>query len=86
MVHPQGAPMSFTTRCPACGADVEFRLANQVVRGKIVEYRGPLAGGRPLYRVEVPFDPNCVQFYELPEGELKPAQFVLGIVAESSSR
>ena len=55
------------------GARVEFRLANQVVRGKIVEYRGPLAGGRPLYRVEVPFNPNYVQFYELPEGELKPA-------------
>ena len=50
-----------------------FRLANQVVRGKIVEYRGPLAGGRPLYRVEVPFYGNYVQFYEVPEGELKPA-------------
>jgi hypothetical protein len=55
------------------GARVKFRLANHVVRGKIVEYRGPLAGGRPLYRVEVPFYGNYVQFYELPEGELKPA-------------
>jgi hypothetical protein len=55
------------------GARVQFRLANQVVRGKIVEYRGPLAGGRPLYRVEVPFSTNYVHFYELPEGELKPA-------------
>ncbi len=55
------------------GARVQFRLANQVVRGKIVEYRGPLAGGRPLYRVEVPLYANYVQFYELPEGELKRA-------------
>jgi hypothetical protein len=52
---------------------VQFRLANQVVRGTIVEYRGPLAGGRPLYRVEVPLNTNYVQFYELPEVELKPA-------------
>ncbi len=55
------------------GARVRFRLANQVVRGKIVEYRGPLAGGRPLYRVEVPFDTNYVKSYEIPEWELKPA-------------
>ncbi len=55
------------------GTRVQFRLANQVVLGKIVEYRGPLAGGRPLYRVEVPFYTNYVQFYEVPEGELKPA-------------
>ena len=54
------------------GARVRFRLANEIVRGKIVEYRGLLAGGRPLYRVEVPFA-NYVQFYELPESELKPA-------------
>jgi hypothetical protein len=51
---------------------VRFRLANEVVRGKVVEYRGLLAGGRPLYRVEVPFFGNYVQFYELPESELKP--------------
>jgi hypothetical protein len=55
------------------GARVRFRLANKFVRGKIVEYRGPLAAGRPLYRVEVPFYENYVQFYELPEDELKPA-------------
>lgn len=54
------------------GARVRFRLANEVVRGKVVEYRGLLAGGRPLYRVEVPFFGNYVQFYELPESELKP--------------
>jgi hypothetical protein len=55
------------------GARVKFRLANQVVRGKIIEYRGPLAGGRPLYRVEANFPADLVQFYELPEDELKPA-------------
>jgi hypothetical protein len=52
---------------------VRFQIANQVVRGKIVEYRGPLALGRPLYRVEVPLYENYVQFYELAEEELKPA-------------
>jgi hypothetical protein len=52
---------------------VRFRLANEFVRGKIVEYRGPLAAGRPLYRVEVPFSGNYIQVYELPEDELKPA-------------
>ena len=52
---------------------MQFRLANRFVRGKIVEYRGPLAGGRPLYRVEVAIYANDVQFYEVPEGELKPA-------------
>ena len=56
------------------GAHVQFRLANQVVRGRIAEYRGPLAvGGRHLYRVEVPLDSNYVRFYELPEEELKAA-------------
>jgi hypothetical protein len=72
--------MPYTRSAPAPaprfqpGARVQFRLANRMVRGKIVEYRGPLAGGRPLYRVEVPFSANYVQFYELPEGELEPAQ------------
>ena len=55
------------------GARVQFQLVDQVVLGKIVEYRGPLALGRPLYRVEVPLYENYVQFYELPEEELKPA-------------
>ncbi|MBI3695137.1 MAG: hypothetical protein HY238_09915 [Acidobacteria bacterium] len=56
------------------GARVQFRLGNQVVRGKVAEYRGRLAaGGRHLYRVEVPFDANYVQVYEVPEEELKPA-------------
>jgi hypothetical protein len=51
---------------------VRFQLGNQFVRGKIVEYRGLLAGGKPLYRVEVPFgDSSHVRFYELPEAELK---------------
>jgi hypothetical protein len=70
-------PYARTSRDPVprfkTGARVRFRLANQVVRGKIVEYRGPLAMGRPLYRVEVPLYENYVQFYELPEEELKPA-------------
>lgn len=70
-------PLARTSRDPVprfkTGARVRFRLANQVVRGKIVEYRGPLAGGRPLYRVEVPFYSSFGQFYELPEEELKPA-------------
>jgi len=66
-------PFARTSRDPIprfkTGARVKFRLANQFVRGKIVEYRGPLAMGRPLYRVEVPFYGH----YELPEEELKPA-------------
>ncbi len=55
------------------GTNVRFRLGKQFVRGKITEYRGPLAAGRHVYRVEVPFDGNYVQVYELPEGELKRA-------------
>ncbi|MCX6614965.1 MAG: hypothetical protein NTZ98_02570 [Acidobacteria bacterium] len=56
------------------GRQVQFRLANQVVRGTVTEYRGPLAvGGRHLYRVEVPFSGKYVQVYEIPEDELKPA-------------
>ena len=55
------------------GTHVRFRLGNQFVRGKITEYRGPLAAGRHVYRVEVPFDGNDVQAYELPEEELKRA-------------
>ena len=56
------------------GALVKFRLANQVVHGRVTEYRGPLAvGGRHLYRVEVPFSGNYVQIYEIPEEKLKPA-------------
>jgi hypothetical protein len=54
------------------GARVQFKLGVTKVRGKIVEYRGPLALGRPLYRVEVPLYENYVRFYELPEEELKP--------------
>lgn len=56
------------------GAVVKFRLVKQFVRGRITEYRGPLAvGGQHLYRVEVPFFENYVQSYEIPEEELKPA-------------
>lgn len=56
------------------GATVKFRLVDQFVRGKVVEYRGRLGvGGRHLYRVEVPFDDNYIQPYDLPEEELKPA-------------
>ena len=56
------------------GTRVQFRLAKQVVRGTVTEYRGRLAvGGRHLYRVEVPFPGNYVQVYEIPEEELKPA-------------
>jgi hypothetical protein len=66
-------PLARTFREPVprfkTGARVRFRLANRVVRGKIVEYRGPLAMGRPLYRVEV----ASYGHYELPEEELKPA-------------
>ena len=55
------------------GMRVQFRLANQMVRGTITEYRGPLGvGGRHLYRVEVLFSGNYVQVYEIPEDELKP--------------
>lgn len=55
------------------GMRVQFRLANQMVRGSITEYRGSLGvGGRHLYRVEVPFSGNYVQVYEMPEDELKP--------------
>lgn len=55
------------------GMRVQFRLANQMVRGTVTEYRGPLGvGGRHLYRVEVPFSGNYVQVYEIPEEELKP--------------
>ena len=70
-------PYALTSRGPVPrfqpGAYVQFRLVDQVVRGKIVEYRGPLALGQPLYRVEVPLYENYVQFYELPEEELTPA-------------
>ena len=53
---------------------VRLRVANQVMRGTITEYRGPLAvGGRHLYRVEVPFSGADLQVYEIPEEELKPA-------------
>ncbi len=53
---------------------MKFRLVKQFVRGRITEYRGPLAvGGQHLYRVEVPFFENYVQSYEIPEEELKPA-------------
>lgn len=56
------------------GTLVRFSLATRMVRGKIVEYRGPLAvGGKHLYRVEVPLYGNYVQAYEIPEEELKPA-------------
>ena len=55
------------------GARVQFRLANEFVQGRITEYRGPLAAGRHVYRVEVPFDGNYVMAYELPEEELKRA-------------
>ncbi len=55
------------------GTHVRFRLADEFVRGKITEYRGPLAAGRHVYRVEVPFDGNYVMAYELPEEELKRA-------------
>jgi hypothetical protein len=55
------------------GAHVRFRLGSEFVRGKITEYRGPLAAGRHVYRVEVPFYGNYVQAYELPEEELKRA-------------
>lgn len=56
------------------GAKVKFRLANQVVRGRVAEYRGRLAvGGRHLYRVDVPFYGHYVHIYEIPEEELNPA-------------
>ena len=54
------------------GARVQFRLANEFVQGTITEYRGPLAAGRHVYRVEVPFhEGNYVMAYELPEEELQ---------------
>jgi hypothetical protein len=63
----EGLPPRFHT-----GTYVRFRLANRFVRGLSTEYRGPLAVGRHhLYRVEVPFSPNYVQVYELPEEGLK---------------
>jgi hypothetical protein len=56
------------------GTDVQFRLGSHVVRGKVTEYRGPLASGRQhLYRVEVPLYANDIQIYELPEEELEAA-------------
>ena len=55
------------------GTRVQLRLVDQMVRGTITEYRGPLGvGGRHLYRVEVPFSGDYVQVYEIPEDELKP--------------
>lgn len=54
------------------GMRVQFRLANEMVRGTVTEYRGALGvGGRHLYRVEVPFSGSYVQVYEIPEEELK---------------
>ena len=54
------------------GTRVQFRLANQMVRGTVTEYRGPLGvGGRHLYRVEVLFSGKYLQVYEIPEEELK---------------
>ena len=54
------------------GMRVQFRLANEMVRGTVIEYRGPLGvGGRHLYRVEVLFSGKYLQVYEIPEQELK---------------
>ena len=56
------------------GMLVQFRLANHFVRGRVTEYRGPLAvGRRHLYRVEVPLSGSYTQIYEIPEQELRPA-------------
>lgn len=56
------------------GALVKFRLARRFVRGRVTEYRGPLAvDGQHLYRVEVPLSEKYVQAYEIPEEELKLA-------------
>jgi hypothetical protein len=49
------------------GDTVEFHLATNRVRGRVVEDRGPLGvGGRRVYRVEVVFDPESTLSYELP--------------------
>ena len=55
------------------GDRVKFPLVTQTVRGVIVEDRGPLGvGGRRLYRVEVPLDPDEPMFYTMPENDLRP--------------
>jgi hypothetical protein len=43
-----------------------------MVRGVVVEDRGPLAaGGRRLYRVDVRFDPDNVMSFEIPVDQLR---------------
>src|SRR5438046_35727 len=55
------------------GDRVTFALGKRKVSGVVIEDRGRLGvGGRRLYRVEVPMDPDEPALYMMPEEDLEP--------------
>src|SRR5262245_57303192 len=68
--HPRQQPALFHF-----GDYATFLLGDLRVRGMIVESEGLIgAGGRRLYRVEVPMDPLDPYVYVVAESELEPAK------------
>jgi hypothetical protein len=57
------------------GDRVKFKLATRWVRGVVKEDRGPIGiGGRRLYLVEFPADPESPSRVELPAAEMEPVR------------
>ena len=54
------------------GERVTFRFGVTDVVGTIIEDRGPLAAGKPLYGIRWRFDEGEDRYIELSEDEFKP--------------
>ncbi|HEY8504934.1 MAG TPA: hypothetical protein VIL46_10155 [Gemmataceae bacterium] len=55
------------------GDRVRFRFVLEEIEGTVTEDRGPIGvGGRRIYQVTAPMDPEPMVF-ELPEEDLRPA-------------
>ena len=56
------------------GSQVTFQFGQDRLKGVIIEDRGAIgAGGRRLFRIEVPFDPDPPMVTEMPAEVLQPA-------------